>query len=491
MATELRIPDLGAGVEEVTINRWFYHEGDYISAGAIVLEVATDKIDTDILMPVNGALGQHNFSEGELVPIDAVLASIDTPGDERDEETDVATANPSQSTTPILEDEPSAIGKVAKISPVARNMAVEHGISLDMLNGSGPGGQITKADVQAYIENRQLNRKPGQPTRPVQLRHVASLLVRRLAAEHNINLAEIAGDRPLGELTQKDIARVITCRDTPQPMVLETAEPLSAEEQLPLLNATQPNAAPLDNDGELIPISRNRRAIAQSTTQSASTIPHVTTWWDVDMSAVLAHYRTHKPRYAESGVRLTITAYLVQAIVAGLRAVPAANATWDEAGILIKCSYHIGVAVSLPLDRFGIGGLIVPVIKHVDRLDLADTASVINELSERARTNKLTPEELQGGTFTLTNYGVSGSRFQTPIIVEPQVGILGVGAIEKRLVVVSPGRPIDHEPGDCLAIKPMLTLGFSYDHRVLDGAAADAFCAAVKGVLEGTSFTLC
>jgi 2-oxoglutarate dehydrogenase E2 component (dihydrolipoamide succinyltransferase) len=227
-----------------------------------------------------------------------------------------------------------------------------------------------------------------------------------------------------------------------------------------------------------------RKIIARNTTESAFTIPHVTTMWDVNMSAVLAHRRAHKAEFAKAGAKLTVTAYLIKAIVAGLKAVPAANASWTEDGVIIRGEYNIGMAVALPPDEYGMGGLIVPVIKQADELSLLGVAHKVNELAERARNNQLTTDDLQGGTFTLSNYGTSGSRFQTPIIVQPQAGILGVGAIEKRAIVVSQGHPLDANTGDYMTFAPMTTLGFSYDHRILDGASADAFCKAVKEALE-------
>ena len=230
--------------------------------------------------------------------------------------------------------------------------------------------------------------------------------------------------------------------------------------------------------------SRMRSAIAKNTTASLFTAPHVTTMWDVNMAAVLAHRKANKKEFAAAGVNLTVTAYFIAAIVDALRAVPAANATWTDEGVIIKRYYNIGMAAALPMDANGLGGLIVPVIKNAGDLNLMGIARQVNELAEKARAGKLTGEDLADGTFTLSNYGTSGSRFQTPVIVQPQVGILGVGAIEKRPVVVSQGHPLEANTGDYMAFLPMTTLGFSYDHRVLDGATADAFCAAVKEALE-------
>lgn len=239
-------------------------------------------------------------------------------------------------------------------------------------------------------------------------------------------------------------------------------------------------------DGDVVvPHSRIRQIIAKNMVLSAFTAPHVTTLWDVNMATVIAHRTAHKKEFATAGVNLTLTAYLVQAIVAGLKAVPAANASWSDEGVIIRRAYNVGMAVALAPDQYGLGGLIVPVIHNADDLNLQGVARRVNELAEKARSNKLAPQDMQGGTFTLTNYGTGGSIFQTPVILQPQVGILGVGAIEKRPIVVSQGHPLEANTGDYLTFAPMTTLGFSYDHRVLDGASADAFCAAVKKALEG------
>ena len=227
-----------------------------------------------------------------------------------------------------------------------------------------------------------------------------------------------------------------------------------------------------------------RLAVARTTSESAYTAPHVTTMWDVNMSAALAHRKAHKAEFAAAGVNLTVTAYLIAAIVDGLKAVPAANATWTDEGVLIKRSYNVGMAVALPADEYGMGGLIVPVIRNAGDLNLMGLARAVNDFAAKARAGELSAADLADGTFTLSNYGTSGSRFQTPIIVQPQVGILGVGAIEKRAVVISQGHPLEANTGDHLAFLPMTTLGFSYDHRVLDGATADAFCNTVKSSLE-------
>ncbi|MFZ4847672.1 MAG: dihydrolipoamide acetyltransferase family protein [Caldilinea sp.] len=474
MATEIRLPDAGEGVEDVTVSRWRMAVGDMVKAGDILLEVATDKVDTEIPAPASGVLLKINYRAGELAPISAVIGYIGEAGE-------AASPAPQPAETEI------------RATPVAKRVAAEKGVDLAGVAGSGPGGQITKQDV---LSHREAPASPAGEALPGELTDSASLVVRRLAADHNLHLREVAGDRPLSTLTKYDLLSALASRTQgrsvrvepaypPAPTAAPAAAPTAAPTAAPAAAPTAAPAAPARAGEELVKLSRMRVAVARNTTQSLFTAPHVTTMWDVDMSAVLRHRAAHKQEFAAAGVNLTITAYFVEAIVAGLKAVPAANATWTEEGILIKRSYHIGMATALPMDANGLGGLIVPVIKQAGELNLLGLARAVNDLAERARKNALTQADLSDGTFTLSNYGTSGSRFQTPIIVQPQVGILRVGAIEKRAVVVSQGHPLDPNPGDALVFKPMATLGFSYDHRVLDGATADAFCAAVKRQLEG------
>lgn len=510
MATEIRLPELGEGVADVTINRWRANIGDAVNAGDVILEVATDKVDTEIQAPAAGVLLKMNFRAGELAPVGAIMGYIGQAGERVDEGGAPNTAAaPATVETPVAPaSAPEAPG--VKATPVAKRVAADRGVDLTAIAGTGPGGQITKQDVLAHSETT--SSVAVAAALPGDLTDAPSLAVRRAAAEHNINLREIAGDRPLSALTTYDVLSAAASRAAGKPVRVEP-EYLRGEERgardevaatapaptpvappsppvAPALvsAAPKPTAAPapaqLKPGEELVKLSRMRAAVARNTAQSLFSAPHVTTMWDVEMSAVLQHRAAHKREFAAAGVNLTITAYLVEAVIAGLRAVPAANATWTDEGVVIKRYYNIGMATALPMDANGIGGLIVPVIKNAGDLNLLGIARAVNDLAERARKNELKPEDLADGTFTLSNYGTSGSRFQTPIIVQPQVGILGVGAVEKRAVVVSADHPLEPNLGDALVFKPMTTLGFSYDHRVLDGATADAFCAAVKRRLE-------
>jgi 2-oxoglutarate dehydrogenase E2 component (dihydrolipoamide succinyltransferase) len=509
MATEVKLPDLGEGIEDVTIVRWRVKEGDPVNEGDVILEVATDKVDTEVAAPASGTLLKILAHDGELVPVRGVMALIGQAGE-------TAAAAPAPAAPPAApeavaqpataaSEPPAADGAVA--TPVARRVAADKGVALEGLTGTGMGGRITKDDVLASAD-RPAGGTPvaaaavAPAALPGDLADVAPLSVRRVAAHHNLNLAEVAGDRPISSLTRYDLLKAAGVQseatfqapagfrtaDGAQTAVPAAAAPAAAAPSAPAA-ATAPKPAPaaqpLPGAGdELIKHSRMRAAIARNTSQSLFSAPHVTTMWDVEMSAVLAHRSAHKKEFAAQGVNLTLTAYFVEAILAGLRAVPSANASWSDEGVILKRTYNIGMAVALPPDKNGLGGLIVPVIKNAGDLSLLGLARAVNDLAEKARSNQLSQDDLSGGTFTLTNYGTGGSRFQTPVIVQPQVGILGVGAVEKRAVVISQGHPLEPNTGDYLSFRPMTTLGFSYDHRVLDGATADLFCSVVKQTLE-------
>lgn len=510
MATEVKIPDMGEGTSDVTISRWRVKEGDTVNAGDAIVEIATDKVDTEVPAPVGGRLLKILAAEGGLVPVTSVLALIGA----ADESSVAAPATaPVAAPTAPANAAPAAPAPDAsevKATPVAQRVAADRGVVLADVTGTGPGGRITKEDVLASSAKAAAPeaKAPAAAGLPGDLADVPNLSVRRLAADYNLNLDAIANGRPLSTLTRYDLLSAVASRDagkpvtiaprvvtTPAPAVSQVAAP-AAVATPPTVAATAPAAATaaapaagLKPNEELVKHSRMRAAIARNTSQSLFTAPHVTTMWDVEMTSVLAHRTAYKKEFAAAGVNLTLTAYFVEAVVTALRAVPAANASWSDEGVILKRNYNIGMAVALPQDKYGMGGLIVPVIKNAGDLNLLGLARAVNELAEKARTSQLKQDDLADGTFTISNYGTSGSRFQTPVIVQPQVGILGIGAVEKRAIVVSQGHPLEANAGDYLTFRPMTTLGFSYDHRVLDGATADAFCAVVKKTLEGYGST--
>jgi len=502
MTIELRLPDMGEGIDDVTINRWLKQEGDTVSEGEVILEVATDKIDTDVAASASGTLLKRNFGEGELVAVDAVLAYIGEAGEsipESDATPDKESqAVASDAATPDTNDaEATTTAESVKITPVAERMMSEHGIQPGDVPG-GADGKITKQDVQEFMDQDQAESADAPPALPDELANIPSYVVQRTAAENSIDLDEIADGRPLSTLTKYDVLSAAASRAAGKAVTVSPHYPkpqgnIQANAQVNTQSSApqvaQPKGAAVSSPSMpaevLIQPTRMRQLIARNTHESLQNSPQLTTWHDVDMTAVLLHRKANKKIFAAEKINLTVTAYLVAATVAGLKAVPAANAKWTDEGILIKRNYHVGMAAALPMDEYGLGGLIVPVIRDAGDLNLQGIARQVNQLGDKARSNELTGADLQGGTFTLTNYGTSGSRFQTPIIHDNQAGILGTGAVEKRPVVVSNGHPLEANMGDHLVFKPMLTLALTFDHRVLDGASADAFCVAMKSALEG------
>ena len=514
MATEVTLPDMGEDVEDVTISRWLVKEGQNVSAGEPLLEIATDKVDTEVPAPVGGTVLAIRFGEGEIVDLNAVIAVIGN----MTEETEPAPVDPvaddklDRSDPAAAKDEPAqsqaggaqeSQATAVRATPVARRMAEEAGIALSAIHRGG-GEQITKSDVEATLRGKQsTGQEEPQVAHEEEIDSLSGsaslddsmvpLEVRRLAATYNIDLREVASGRPLRNLTRHELIEYAREHRGLTHLTAAANYPALPQTDRPRKDArTAKDSAPKDDpvprgkstDETLIPHSRMRQIIARNMVQSAFSAPHVTTVHTVDMGTVTAHYQSHKSEFAQQGVRLTLTAYIVAAVVEGLKAVPAVNAEWTEEGLLLKHSLHIGMAVALPADATGVGGLIVPVIRDAGDMNLLGIARQVADLAARARENKLTPADTKGGTFTLTNYGTSGSLFQTPVILQPQVAILGTGAIEKRPIVVSRGKPYEASVDDYLAFRPMMDLALSYDHRVLDGASADAFCVAVKRQLE-------
>jgi len=413
MLTKVLVPRLGEGVEEVTVTKWLKQVGDSIDELEPLLEVNTDKVDSEIPSPVAGIILSIEFEEGTAVRVGEVLAMIGQMGDTPDDlkHPDEKTI-PSESTLPTLpaESNPVTNPEMPKylgfISPVVAKMAAELGLNLQQIEGTGLGGRITKNDIQAYVQDRgrTATQEPPKPT-----------------------------TQPANPATQ-----------------------------------TLP-----DND-KLIKHSLMRKSIAEHMLASKRTSPHVLTVMEVDMTRVSSHRAANKNTFARDGANLTYTAYFMAAIVAGLKAFPLSNSSWSDDGVLIHAGIHLGMATSLGED-----GLIVPVIKNADGLSLLGMARVVNDLAARARGKKLHPDEVRGGTFTLTNHGVSGSLFAMPIINQPQCGILGAGAMQKRAVVVT-----DEFGSDAIAVRLMVYLSYVFDHRILDGASADWFLAKVKETLE-------
>jgi len=456
MSTEILMPQLGESVIEGTVARWLIAAGQPVQQAEPLLQITTDKVDTELPAPATGILLEILVEEGQTVPKGTVLAVIGETDDRRRTTDDRRPAGGGQSATPL-----------------AQRMAAEHSIDLAAVTGTGPDGRITREDVDAYVaaetDSRSLPSLP-LPNLPASDLGFISPVVSRLAAELGVDLTQVIGTGAGGRITKKDVLAYVAAPTPREPLA---APPPSFEPQI----VSDPAAAELA-EGEIVPLSAMRRAIAQHMTLSVQTAPQVTTVMEADMTRVVAARERLRGAFERQGVKLTFTPIFIQAIVAGLKVVPEANSTFRDDALLVHRRIHIGVAVALA------DGLIVPVVRDADDKSLLGLARTVNDLAERARTQRLAPDDVQGGTFTLTNHGTSGSLLATPIIVQPQAGILGVGAIQKRPVVITRGGSLLPDADDAIAIRPMVYLSFTFDHRVLDGAGADRFLTVVKRFLE-------
>ena len=427
MATEVIMPQLGELVVEGTVTRWLKAEGDSIEEFEALVEINTDKVDTEVPSPASGTILKLYVGENQTVKAGTLLAMVGEPGEDVPDAPaapvipKAAAAKPAES--PAAAPAPQSGSKdLGFISPVVARIAAEHKLDLSRVKGTGRDGRITKKDAMAAVQAG----------------------------------AAVGGD-PWDSPASGELFRPS-----------EEVYGASAKETPVSTHAP----------GEVIPHTPVRRSIATHMVRSVATSPHVTTVMEADMGRVVAHRSAHKAQFARDGVKLTFTAYFAAAAVAALKAVPVVNASWSEEGIVLHPQVNLGVAVSM-----GEEGLIVPVIKQAESLSLLALAGAVNDLAARARSKELQPDEVQGGTFTITNHGVSGSLFATPIINQPQAAILGVGALQKRVMARELKGP-DGGVEDVFAIRPMVYLTLTFDHRMLDGAIGDHFLGTLVQKLE-------
>jgi len=464
MSTDVELPELGESVVEATIGVWLVKEGDAVEMDQPLVEVTTDKVDAEIPSPAAGVVQKILVSEGDVVEVGAKLAEIDPDatqgasapsgkgGDAAKADTPAPQREPEpRSAPPAAEREaapapPEPDEEAPRATPVARRLADEENVALEGIEGSGSAGRITKEDV---------------------LRHARS---RQEAGTDDGDEAPAA--RPAAP------AR----RDEPERPQREEARPPAESERAPARRPAQRPAYAsyaLQEGDRVVPMSPMRRIIAEHMVYSKRTSPHVGTVAEVDMGAVAALRASRKKSFEESqGIKLTFLPFIVHAVARALREQPALNASVVEDAIVEKRDIHIGLAVETEK------GLVVPVVRHTDRLSLAGLAAAIDDLAERARSKRLSADDLQGGTFTVSNPGRQGNLYGFAIINQPQVGILRMGEMVKRPVVRTAGGE------DAIVIRPMMYLALSYDHRAVDGAPANAFLYRIRELLEAADFDL-
>ena len=429
MATVVRLPELGESVVEGTVSRWLVKEGDRVERDQPLVEVTTDKVDAEIPSPIAGVVEALLAAEGEVVAVGAALARI-TDGAQ-------AGASPAAASKPAVaapsaptpapaaraESAPQAdAGTAPPATPVARRVASQAQVDLRQIEPTGAGGKVTKRDVEAHLRGGREAVAPPQPERSPAVSRAASVDVERRPAYLSYALQE--GDR-------------------------------------------------------VIPMTPLRRLVAEHMVVSKRVSPHVGTVAEIDMAGVVRVREAHKREFeAANGFALSFLPFVVHATVRALREYPRLNASVLEDAIVEKRDIHMGIAVETEK------GLVVPVVRHADRLSLAGLAQAIEDLAARARTKKLSPDELKGGSFTVSNPGRHGNLYGFAIINQPQVGILRMGELVKRPVVRSVGGE------DAIVIRPIMHLALSYDHRAVDGAPANGFLHRVRELLEEAEFDL-
>jgi 2-oxoglutarate dehydrogenase E2 component (dihydrolipoamide succinyltransferase) len=428
---EILLPKMGESVAEATIIKWLVEEGQTVEADEPIVEIATDKVDSEVPAPEDGVITKILVKEGDVVQVGQPIASFSSDSDSASVPSAPAaavgsTSGPVVESTPELEviAQVSAPLEVAVersgpsgrfYSPLVRNIAKEEGIpmaELDSISGSGKDGRVNKSDILAYVQSRQ-----------------------------------------------NGIASAVAA---------------PANGQAKAKHATPAPAVSFSGDDEIVEMDRMRKMIADHMVMSVQTSPHVTSFVEADVTNLVNWRNKMKGVFQnKEGEKLTFTPLFVEAVAKAIRDFPGVNASVDGNNVILKKSINIGMAAALPN-----GNLIVPVIKGADQYNLVGLAKMVNDLAGRARSNQLKPDEIQGGTYTVTNVGTFGNVMGTPIINQPQVGILALGAIRKKPAV------IEGPEGDSLGIRHMMFLSHSYDHRVVDGQLGGSFVRRVADYLE-------
>ena len=442
---DVLMPQMGESIAEGTLSKWLKKLGDEVKRDEPLFEISTDKVDAEIPAPSAGVLAEIKVQEGQTVPVQTLVAVIET------DKGASTTAAPSAA----AQRAPAAAGAAVASSPPVPKPAPQPAATSPV-----PPRPAASSPVPPKGDG-------GLETAEERLRRKSTPLVRKIAAEHHVDISTIPGSGFAGRVTKQDILGFIE-RGVPTPTAPGSGSPASAPSAPPEHLVVE--AWPGDR---VEPFSKIRKITADHMIMSRRTSAHVTSFFEIDYSRVAELRRKHKVAYTERGVNLTYLAFIAKVCAENLRKHPVVNAAVSGDNIIYRGDVNIGIAVALDW------GLIVPVVKRADELSLGGLARAINDLGERARSKKLLPDEIQRGTFTITNPGVFGSYAGAPIINQPQVAILGVGGIEKRPKVVTLA-----DGTDTIAIRTMGMVSMSYDHRVVDGADADRFLADVKRALE-------
>lgn len=497
MATEVVMPQMGESIAEGTITKWLKNVGDHVDRDEPLFEISTDKVDAEIPSPAAGTLSEIKFKEGETVEVNTVVAVLDGNGAKpavetppaKDEEPAVETAAATDQETPEPATSEAAPPEAAPPSPAEPPATIERpkpAITAEPASKppSPPPPAVHKTEVKPLVRRSDAPATPttesgnGGATAEELRRTKSSPLVRRIAEEHGVDIKQLEGTGMSGRVTKNDILSFIESGAVaPKP----AAPPPAAATPPAVQPGTQQVATLKPAEGDRVEqMSVMRKKIADHMVLSRRTSAHVTTVYEIDMSKVAKLRDENRKAFQErTGTKLTFMPFIFKAVTDAIRKFPAFNSQVSGDQIVYKRDVNLGMAVALDW------GLIVPVIKRADDLSISGLARAANDLADRARTKQLKPDEVAGGTFTITNPGVFGGLFGTPIINQPQVAILGVGKIEKRAKVLT-----SSDGEDYIAIRQMAYFALSFDHRIIDGADAEKFLAYLKEQLESAQFAI-
>ena len=474
MTTKVIMPQMGESVFEGTLTKWLKKVGDTVVRDEPLFEISTDKVDSEIPAPASGILSEILVEEGKTIEINTVLAVIDD-ADKKQE----ATQNASK--IEETEPEPKSEEKPAQESNLQRELAEESQSEEQKPAEAAKDDKIVKTAVPAPDEVSE-TKEPSGEEKPSGI-GVADIrtspLVRKIARESNVDLTEVPASGLEGRITKEDILNYLDRRstgDAARKPATRDSDGADAEREAVSAAPESPSKGPepmkFVGESETVPLTAMRKAIAEHMVSSKRISAHVNTVFEVDMTAVVQLRDSHKGEFQNrEGIPLTYTPFFAKALVDNVREFPVFNASMSGDNVIYKKPINLGIAVALET------GLIVPVIRNAHLKSFTGLALAINDLAERARSKRLKPDDVKDGTISLTNPGSYGALFNTPIISQPQVAILGVGGIEKRPVVIS----------DAIAVRSMVYLSLTFDHRLIDGAAADQFMATLKDRLQSWS----
>jgi pyruvate dehydrogenase E2 component (dihydrolipoyllysine-residue acetyltransferase) len=482
MATDVLMPQMGESIAEGTIVKWLKKVGDTVQRDEPLLEISTDKVDAEIPAPAEGVLTEILAKEGDTVAVNSVIARLGEAGE--------AGAGAGVSAAAAAGAAPApATPTTGEVGPAREEPLIESRQGAAQADGDSrplpsqapaqPQPQAAPPQPPVTPQARAMPQAPPAQA-PAQAqeegRARSSPLVRNIAREHGVNLEEIPGTGLGGRVTKDDILNFIEQRKgapapAPAPAIARAAPALAPA-------APPAPAAPSGDRVTIEPMSNMRRKIAENMLNSLSVSAHVTTFFEVDFTNIARlRERVKKQFEAQNGVKLTFLPFVIKAAIDALKVLPVVNSSVEGENIVYKHDYNIGIAVALDW------GLIVPVIKQADALSVTGLARASQDLANRARSKQLKPDEVSGGTFSITNFGLFGGYTAAPIINQPQVAILGLGGIHKKPWV------IETDDGDAIAIRHIGVLSLSFDHRVIDGAVGDQLLAHIKKTIETTDFS--